>query len=105
MQRWPHFAQATARSAALCAEQEQLLDELLADDLSALIGDTGAMQIAPLLTMSAVRRAALIRRWLALNGALMPSRSMVNRIWEEVVQARDDASPILKLGEGEVRSD
>ena len=103
IQRWPHFAQATARSAALCAEQEQLLDELLADELSALIGDTGAMQIVPLLTMSAVRRAALIRRWLAVNGALMPSRSMVNRIWEEVVQAREDASPILKLGEGEIR--
>lgn len=25
-QRWPHFAEATARSAALCAEQESLLD-------------------------------------------------------------------------------
>ncbi|STE77128.1 tRNA(Ile)-lysidine synthetase [Escherichia coli] len=24
-QRWPHFAEATARSAALCAEQESLL--------------------------------------------------------------------------------
>ncbi len=33
-QRWPHFAEATARSAALCAEQESLLDELLADDLA-----------------------------------------------------------------------
>ncbi len=31
-QRWPHFAEATARSAALCAEQESLLDELLVDD-------------------------------------------------------------------------
>ena len=103
MQRWPHFAKATARSAALCAEQEQLLDELLADDLATLTSETGAMQIAPLLAMSAVRRAALIRRWLAANGALMPSRAMVNRLWEEVVQAREDASPILKLGEGEVR--
>ena len=102
-QRWPHFAQATARSAALCAEQEQLLDELLADDLKSLIGETGAMQITPLLAMSPVRRAALIRRWLAINGALMPSRAMVNRIWEEVVQAREDASPRLKLGKGEIR--
>ena len=33
-QRWPHFAEATARSAALCAEQERLLDELLVDDLA-----------------------------------------------------------------------
>ena len=28
-ERWPHFADATARSAMLCAEQESLLDELL----------------------------------------------------------------------------
>lgn len=102
-QRWPHFAQATARSAALCAEQEQLLDELLADDLKALIDTAGAMQIAPLVAMSTVRRAALIRRWLAVKGALMPSRAMISRLWEEVAQAREDANPVLKLGEGEVR--
>ena len=34
--RWPHFASAVARSAALCGEQEQLLDELLAEELAAL---------------------------------------------------------------------
>src|SRR5690606_14998027 len=33
--RWPHFADAVARSAALCGEQEQLLDELLAQELLA----------------------------------------------------------------------
>lgn len=32
--RWPHFPTAVARSAALCAEQERLLDELLASDLT-----------------------------------------------------------------------
>ncbi|MDF3009104.1 MAG: tRNA lysidine(34) synthetase TilS [Enterobacter kobei] len=32
--RWPHFADAVARSAALCGEQEQLLDELLAEELA-----------------------------------------------------------------------
>ncbi|PDP95292.1 tRNA lysidine(34) synthetase TilS, partial [Klebsiella quasipneumoniae] len=29
-ERWPHFSEAVARSASLCAEQEQLLDEILA---------------------------------------------------------------------------
>ena len=36
-QRWPHFATAVARSAGLCAEQEQLLDELLAEPLQNLL--------------------------------------------------------------------
>ncbi|MGQ7034932.1 ATP-binding protein, partial [Escherichia coli] len=64
-QRWPHFAEATARSAALCAEQESLLDELLADDLAHCQTSQGTLQIAPMLAMSDARRAAIIRRWLA----------------------------------------
>ncbi|WP_285127316.1 tRNA lysidine(34) synthetase TilS [Leclercia adecarboxylata] len=102
-QRWPHFAQATARSATLCAEQEQLLDELLADELSSLVSDEGALAIAPLEAMSAVRRAALLRRWLATQGALMPSRAMLTRLWEEVALAREDAAPQLRSGEAEIR--
>jgi len=102
-QRWPHFAQATSRSATLCAEQEQLLDELLADELSALVSDDGALAIAPLEAMSTVRRAALLRRWLAAHGALMPSRAMLTRLWDEVALAREDATPRLRSGEGEIR--
>lgn len=33
-ERWPHFAEAAARSAMLCAEQESLLDELLSEVLA-----------------------------------------------------------------------
>lgn len=51
-QRWPHFAEATARSAALCAEQESLLDELLADDLAHCQSPQGTLQIVPMLAMS-----------------------------------------------------
>jgi len=102
-ERWPHFAEATARSATLCAGQEQLLDELLADELSTLVSKDGALAIAPLQAMSAVRRAALLRRWLALHGALMPSRAMLNRLWDEVALAREDATPRLRSGEGEIR--
>lgn len=75
-QRWPHFAEATARSAALCAEQESLLDELLADDLAHCQTPQGTLQIAPMLAMSDARRAAIIRRWLAGQNAPMPSRDV-----------------------------
>lgn len=101
--RWPHFAEATARSAALCAEQEQLLDELLADDLARLTGDEGQLAITPMMAMSEPRRAALLRRWLAQRGAQMPSRDMTARLWLEVALAREDASPVLRLGAFEVR--
>lgn len=102
-ERWPHFAEATARSAALCAEQETLLDELLSDELTALMSDDGALAIAPLDAMSAVRRAALLRRWLATHNAVMPSRTMLNRIWDEVALSREDASPCVHVNGFDVR--
>jgi tRNA(Ile)-lysidine synthase len=33
----------------------------------------------------------------------MPSRAMLSRIWDEVAQAREDASPCLHLNGFEVR--
>lgn len=102
-QRWPHFAEATARSATLCAEQESLLDELLADDLAHCQTSQGTLQIAPMMAMSDVRRAAIIRRWLAGLNAPMPSRDALVRIWQEVALAREDASPCLRFGAFEIR--
>ncbi|QMG42377.1 tRNA lysidine(34) synthetase TilS [Citrobacter freundii] len=102
-QRWPHFAEAAARSAVLCAEQERLLDELLANDLAECVTEQDTLLVEPLMTMSDVRRAALLRRWLAGLNAPMPSRDALARIWQEVVLAREDAAPCLCVGEYEIR--
>lgn len=102
-ERWPHFADATARSAILCAEQEALLDELLSEELAELISENGALAIAPLQGRSPVRRAALLRRWLASHHAAMPSRAMLSRIWDEVAMAREDAAPCVHLNGFDVR--
>lgn len=102
-QRWPHFAGATARSAALCAEQENLLDELLADEVADCTTPQGSLQLEPLMAMSDARRAAILRRWLAAQNAPMPSRDGLERIWQEAALAREDASPCLRFGEYEIR--
>jgi len=102
-ERWPHFSASVARSAALCGEQEQLLDELLAESLDALITEEGSLHFTPLLTMSSVRRAALLRRWIARQNGTMPSREGLERIWQEVACSREDADPCLRLGRAEVR--
>ncbi len=102
-QRWPHFAQATARSAGLCAEQEQLLDELLAENLQQLQGPDRSLSIDGLLQVSMAKRAAILRRWLASLGAPMPSQSQLQRLWLEVAMARQDAEPQLMIGTRQVR--
>lgn len=102
-QRWPHFARSVARSAELCGEQEALLDELLAEQLAALLLEEGALRIAPLASLSETRRAALLRRWFTIHKAPMPSRAALRRLWDEVASSRDDANPRLKFGDYEVR--
>ncbi len=102
-QRWPHFARSVARSAELCGEQEALLDELLAEQLSALLQEDGALRIAPLADLSEIHRAALLRRWFAVHKAAMPSRAALQRVWDEVASSREDANPRLKFGDREVR--
>lgn len=101
--RWPHFAKATARSAELCAEQEHLLDELLSDKLRILVDEQGTLDLRALQDNGPAFRAAVLRRWLAGCGAPMPSREMLGRIWQEIVQAREDASPSLRIGQFELR--
>ncbi len=102
-QRWPHFAAATARSASLCAEQESLLDELLQESLESLIDSSGSLSIEGLQGLSSARRFALLRRWLALRGAKMPSKEQLQRVWDEVAQSREDAEPQLRLGANSIR--
>lgn len=101
--RWPHFSRSAARSAALCGEQEALLDELLADELASLVTPQGSLTIAPLYEVSVIRRNALLRRWLTQLEAPPPSRAMLDRIWQEVALSREDAMPRLQIGAYDMR--
>ncbi|HFF9486518.1 TPA: tRNA lysidine(34) synthetase TilS [Serratia marcescens] len=102
-QRWPHFASAVARSAGLCAEQEQLLDELLAEPLQSLLAADRSLAIDGLTDCSPVRRFALLRRWIALFNVTMPAREQLQRLWDEVALSREDAEPQLQLGAYQIR--
>ncbi len=102
-QRWPHFSQTVTRSASLCAEQEQLLDELLTATLDQWQHTDGSLATDGLITMSEVKRNAVLRRWLSRHHVSMPSRDQLQRLWHEVVLARIDANPCLQLGQHQVR--
>lgn len=102
-QRWPHFSRMAARSAELCGEQERLLDELLATDLDEAMQADRSLDINALQSASALRRNALIRRWLANCGAPSPSRQALQRIWDEVALSRADATPELFIERGYIR--
>ncbi|KAB0670002.1 tRNA lysidine(34) synthetase TilS [Aeromonas veronii] len=95
--RWPAMAQTAARSMALCAEQEALLDELAESDWQ-LAGEGEALHIGPLHALSPTRRNNLLRYWIRRQGGEMPSREQLARLWQEVALARGDANPRLNWG-------
>lgn len=101
--RWSHFPSAVARSASLCAEQESLLDELLQDILDEMMDYRGGLFIDSLHDCSTAKRNALIRRWIGLHQLPMPPFNQLQRIWQEVALARQDAEPICRLGNVEIR--
>ncbi|AGC03569.1 tRNA(Ile)-lysidine synthase [Candidatus Blochmanniella chromaiodes str. 640] len=97
-QRWPCFNQVVARTAQLCRDQENLLNELLSESFQKLIDESdGSLLFIPLFQYSIPKRQALLRRWLSHLSMKMPSYQLINRIWKEVVLSRKDATPILQL--------
>ena len=102
-ERWPHFPQSVQRSAELCSEQEQLLDELLGERVECITHQDGSLYIQALSEMSPLMRSRIVRMWLSKHQVRMPSREQLNKIWLEVALCRQDANPILVLSDGQIR--
>ncbi|HTL14699.1 MAG TPA: tRNA lysidine(34) synthetase TilS, partial [Thermomonas sp.] len=66
--RWPHAADALARSAALCAEAADLLAAGDAAALEAVRRGADTLDVPGLLALPAPRRARVLRRWVAELG-------------------------------------
>lgn len=102
-QRWPSFRQAVQRSAELCAEQEGLMKELLAEKLAQLMNSDGALSIQGLKECSDAMRRQLIRAWLTQQQRALPSRQHTEMIWSQVALAEAGANPILHLKVYDIR--
>jgi tRNA(Ile)-lysidine synthase len=102
-QRWPNIHHAVQRSAALCAEQEQLLKELLRPQFERACQPDGSLSIVVLTSVSRLAAYQLIRQWLAYFGLPMPSHAQMETIWREIVFAQPDANPVMRFNLVEIR--
>ncbi|XKM13489.1 tRNA lysidine(34) synthetase TilS [Orbaceae bacterium ac157xtp] len=102
-QRWAHFNEMVARSAELCQQQEQLLDELLIDEFNQLIAVDKSIAIPPFFNFSENRRNALLRMWFKFHEVPMPSRKQMTLIWLTVFNAKEDANPQFILNNKQLR--
>lgn len=101
--RWPAIENSVLRSSKLCAEQEQLLNELLQDRLNTMTDESDGLDIYTLKQQSLAARNQLLWLWLQKQNCLMPSLKQLTLIWDEVALAKQDANPKINLTSGEVR--
>ncbi len=101
--RWPAMAQTVSRSAALCGEQQALLDEACDERLSTMTSASfERISVAALNQVSSGWQRALIRRWLVHNNALMPGAQQLEQV-TGMLNAKADSQPLVKLKDDEIR--
>ena len=100
-QRWPHFRQSAARSMAHLAALQQLADHYTAQALSHCLNGQG-LDLNRLAGYLPVQQDLVLRQWLA-KAALNPETQWLNTLKQQVIAAREDATPVLVLGGYQLR--
>lgn len=103
-QRWQGFNQMVARAGQHCAEQQMLLEELLAEELSQRINLTEkSLDITGFGDFSRLKQQQLLRLWLEKCQQPMPSQAQLEQIRQRLILAGQDKNPQFQLGEQRIR--
>ena len=94
--RWPEISRSVARSASLCAEQQSLLDEISVEKLKQIKTSANSLHLPALKQLSQSWLHQLVRYWLSELNIQSPSLVVLNRLKLEVLDASEDATPILQ---------
>jgi tRNA(Ile)-lysidine synthase len=102
-ERWPQMASSVSRSARLCAQQQELLDEISHQKLSELRSSNNTLDINKLLALSDAWQLQLVRAWLADQQIQSPSQVVLEQLKFELFEASDDANPIIRWQDWQFR--
>lgn len=102
--RWPGVGKALARSAEIAADTQTLLDALAADDLERIGAATpGRLPLGGLRGLDARRQANLLRYACRQASLPTPPVSRLREIQRTLLNAADDAQPIVAWAGASVR--
>lgn len=106
-ERWPDLANRLSQTAALCRQADDLNQELAEADFTAAAErqerSGHSLDLRMLAGLSLARRHNLLRFWLQSHGYAMPPQVRLQRVHRELIEARDDANPVIELGDCELR--
>ncbi len=101
--RWPDPADALSRVAAHQRAALSLLEPLAERDCREAVDANGAFSIAATRDWPAARTANALRRWISQRGLPLPGTRRLERIRDEVIGARSDATPVVRWPGAELR--
>lgn len=101
--RWPMAVAACERAAQHCREFDAVLDELIEEPYQHLLRCNNSLCIDQLKRVSLSQQKILVRRWLEACGGLNLTTTQLNKVFNNVIDARADATPILHCQTIEIR--
>ena len=102
--RWPSIIETISRAVGHQAQASELLNDLAVRDMTDIIHEpSGCLDIKSLVRLSKPRMANTIRYWLKHKGLTLPAEKHLSRIFIDIVDAREDASPCVSWQGTEVR--
>lgn len=104
--RWPSIDKTISRSAGIQAETKHILDDIAEQDLLSIKENrqkNNTLLIKGLQGFSDSRQKLLLRYWIQSNGFEAPSEKKLKHIFTDVIDASDDAQPLLAWHEAEIR--
>jgi tRNA(Ile)-lysidine synthase len=93
--RWPDAARRLQRSSRIAGDAATLLDELAAIDAATLGDRPDRLQIDSLCALPTARQRNVLRYAIRQLDLAIPSEGHVQKVFDEVVAAREDAEPMV----------
>jgi tRNA(Ile)-lysidine synthase len=103
IKKWPDMAKTVSRSAALCAQQQDLLEEVAQEKLQAIRTSDNTLCLQALSKLSSPWLHQVVRQWLDEQGISSPSQAILQKLKPELIDAKEDAKPIIQWGSWQFR--
>lgn len=102
--RWPSAARTLSRSATVCGEAREIIDDMGENDLAQVRVNAGlGLRASGLLALTPARRRNALMLWLQQRNFPAPSAAQLQQIESAVLAAKIDSAPLLAWGGIEIR--
>lgn len=106
--RWPSIANTASRSAYLCAEQQSVVDDVVAEHLpqwlaTAAYSQQRVLQLDGFAALSPRWQCLLVRAFIESQGFALPSLVQLKELIQQMVHAKEDAKVRMRIGDYELR--